>query len=84
MLTPDLLRRAGETLFGDEEWRHAMARLLGEHHPEGARESMDPRRVARWATGQREIPPWVGPLLARLLRERAADAAEVAREIEGG
>ncbi|WP_187278907.1 hypothetical protein [Methylobacterium sp. WL2] len=45
---------------------------------------MDPRRVSRWAQGQREIPPWVGPVLARLLRERAAEAAEIAHEIEGG
>lgn len=83
MLTPDLLRQAGEALYGTEEWRHAVGRLLGEHHPEGPRESVDPRRVARWASGQREIPDWVGPLLARLLRERAADATEIARDIEG-
>lgn len=83
MLTPDLLRQAGEALHGTDEWRHALARTLGEHHPEGARESMDPRRVARWAQGQREIPPWIGPVLARLLRERAAEAAEIAQVIEG-
>ncbi|WP_281408714.1 hypothetical protein [Methylobacterium sp. WL1] len=40
--------------------------------------------MSRWAQGQREIPPWVGPVLARLLRERAAEAAEIAHEIEGG
>ncbi|MDO9427804.1 MAG: hypothetical protein Q7T93_13355 [Methylobacterium sp.] len=84
MLTPDLLRRSGEALHGTEEWRHALARTLGEHHPEGPRESLDPRRMARWSSGQREIPEWVGPVLARLLRERAAEAADIAREIEGG
>ncbi|SEP04677.1 hypothetical protein SAMN02799625_04537 [Methylobacterium sp. UNC300MFChir4.1] len=84
MRDPDLLRRAGEALYGDGDWRRPMARLLGPHHPDGPRDEVDPRSVSRWSNGGREIPDWVWPVLARLLRERAADAAEVARDIEGG
>ncbi|GJD89306.1 hypothetical protein BHAOGJBA_2832 [Methylobacterium hispanicum] len=43
---------------------------------------MDPRTVGRWGTGAKEAPDWVLPMLARLLRERAADASELARQIE--
>lgn len=79
----ELLRRAGEALYGDGDWRRPMARLLGAHHPDGPRDEVDPRSVSRWSNGVREVPGWVWPVLARLLRERAADAAEVARDIEG-
>lgn len=68
-LDRQLLAEVGEDLFG-VEWRRAMARALGPLHPRGARETIDPRLPARWATGEREIPEWVGPALRHLMRER--------------
>jgi hypothetical protein len=65
-VTPDTLRRAGELLLG-ADWKRPLARLLGPHHPQGARESMDPRLPFRWASGERPIPAWVGPVLGHLL-----------------
>ncbi|MBZ6411116.1 MULTISPECIES: hypothetical protein [Methylobacterium] len=60
-----------------------MASLLGPYHPEGARERLDPRLVRRWAVGDRPggrpIPPWVGPVLAALLEERAKQLARDAK-----
>lgn len=82
MTDAELITAAGEALYGDEDWRRGLARRLGEVHPEGPRATMDPRTVGRWGSGEREAPDWVLPMLARLLRERAADASELARQIE--
>jgi hypothetical protein len=74
------LEEAGRLLLGNE-WKRPLARLLGPYHPDGPRETLDPRLPFRWAvdpsedpkTGARgrPIPEWVGPVLSRLLAERA-------------
>lgn len=82
MTDAELIAAAGEALYGDENWRRGLARRLGEVHPDGPRDTMVPRTVGRWGTGAKEALDWVLPMLARLLRERAADASELARQIE--
>lgn len=69
----DTLRRAGQLLLGPE-WQRALARVLGPHHPDGPRESLDPRLVQRWAAQERPVPVWVGPVLGALLSEEAVRA----------
>lgn len=74
------LEEAGRLLLGPE-WKRPLAKLLGPHHPSGARESLDPRLPFRWASAPqtdpskkdqcRPVPDWVGPALSRLLAERA-------------
>jgi hypothetical protein len=68
-LTPETLEEAGILLAGPD-WKLPMSALLGPHHPEGARERIDPRLVRRWAAGERPIPHWVRPVLAELLVRR--------------
>ena len=58
-------------LYGDD-WQRPLARGLGPHHPDGARESIDARLVRRWASGERPVPMWVGSALVALLEEEAA------------
>lgn len=85
------LATAGRLLSGDDaEWKRPLARALGALHPDGPRESLDPRGVDRWASGAREIPPWVGPAVARLLTDladgleaEAAAARAVAARVAG-
>jgi hypothetical protein len=74
-MNPADLEAAGRLLSDDpdEGWKRPLARLLGPLHPDGPRESLDPRGVDRWHSGAREVPAWVGPALARLLDEHAAD-----------
>lgn len=88
-VSPEDLAAAGRLLLG-EAWKRPMARLLGQHHPDGPRESIDPRAPFRWAHGPdpdnnkgRPVPPWVGPVLAQLLAERAKDALELAARLKG-
>ncbi len=69
-MDPETLAYAGKLLLGPE-WQRPMARLLGPHHPAGARDSLDPRLVQRWASGERPIPAWVAHVLAHLLDDRA-------------
>ncbi|GEL42921.1 hypothetical protein [Methylobacterium flocculans] len=78
-MTPDLLAAAGIALFGPE-WKRTLATALGPLFPAGPRDSLDPRSVQRWATGQKPIPPWVGPALQRLLLAEAEGLEEQARE----
>lgn len=79
-MTPELLAKAGEALTGDtEEWSRALARALGAYHPDGPRETIDPRSVSRWRNGSLEILPWVGEVLPRLLMDEA-DALEAHAE----
>lgn len=66
----ELIAAFAERLYGNE-WRHALARALGPFHPDGQRESIDPRLVGRWASGERPIPAWVLPALSALLDEFA-------------
>lgn len=69
-MTPDLLAAAGVALFGPE-WKRPLAAALGAYFPEGPRDTLDPRAVQRWATGQKVIPDWVGAALHRLLIDEA-------------
>lgn len=66
----ELLIESGRLLYGDQ-WQRALARGLGPLHPDGERESIDDRLVRRWASGERDVPEWVLPAIARL--------AEIAR-----
>lgn len=69
------LQSAGRALFG-EEWQTPLARALGPVHPEGARVSIDPRLMRRWAAGNRPIPDWVEGALAALARQSEGEAAQ--------
>ncbi|SFU51837.1 MULTISPECIES: hypothetical protein [unclassified Methylobacterium] len=72
-MDPADLEAAGRLLSDDPEgWKRPLARLLGPLHPDGPRESLDPRGVDRWHSGAREVPAWVGPALARLLEAHAS------------
>lgn len=66
----EILDEAARLLLGPD-WKRPLARLLGAHHPRGAREKLDLRLPFRWANGERPVPDWVGPVLSRLLAERA-------------
>lgn len=80
-MNTETLAKAGELLLGPE-WRRPLARVLGPHHPDGAREQIDPRLVMRWSTGERPVPAWVAPALAGLLAERAGNLQQQAQEAE--
>jgi hypothetical protein len=60
-VTPDLLREAGELLYGDR-WQSALAEAIEVH----------PRTMRHWASGAREMPlgAWQDVLAA--VRERYA------------
>lgn len=71
-MTPrEMLARAGQALTGSDNWAKALARELGRHHPDGPRDSIDPRSVSRWRTGAMEILPWAAEALPLILREHA-------------
>lgn len=72
-MTPDELREAAELLLGPE-WQRPLARALGPLHPDGRRETLDPRLIQRWASGDRPIPPWVAPTLGQLLANAVGQA----------
>ena len=78
-----MLERAGQAMFGPQ-WQVATARVLGAYHPSGPRGPVDDRLVRRWAAGQRPIPDWVMAALVVALRERGAQAVQLADEIEAG
>lgn len=75
------LAAVGEFLHGSE-WRRKLARDLGPYHPQGARAQIDPRLVARWDTGEREIPPWVEDALVSLLTDYAGEALKLIRALQ--
>ncbi|MCK2057225.1 hypothetical protein [Methylobacterium sp. 37f] len=82
----ETLAAVGELLAGGPDWRRPLAALLGPLHPEGARDTIDPRLPARWGKGDRGIPDWVGPalviLLDRHLHTLAAQADAIAVDTE--
>lgn len=80
-MDPEALAHVGKLLIGSE-WQRPMARLLGPWHPAGARDSLDPRLVQRWASGERPVPAWVASVLAHLLEERADVYRRWVRECE--
>lgn len=68
-ITREELIAAGELLFG-EDWKNPLARALGPFHPDGARARIDDRLVRRWASGERQVPPWVRSACIRLCLRR--------------
>lgn len=75
-LTPALFAQVGEALHGPE-WKRPLAVQLG----------MNERTVFRIAKAARDgeayqINETLAPVLAKLLRERAADATALAKEAE--
>ncbi|WP_200931866.1 hypothetical protein [Methylobacterium sp. Leaf85] len=81
MTSTTVLARVGTILIG-RDWQRPMARLLGQLHPTGPRETMDPRLIQRWAVGERRVPDWVIPKLSELLEKRATELREQAREAD--
>ncbi|MFC4172382.1 hypothetical protein ACFOYU_09955 [Microvirga sp. GCM10011540] len=80
-MDPETLARAGQLLLGPE-WQRPMARLLGPRHPGGIRESLDPRLIQRWASGERPVAAWVPGVLADLLAARSGQLRAAAKECE--
>jgi len=73
----ELLRQAGEALFGDY-WQAGLTKALG---------LSDSRRVRQWlaaddSKSRRPIPPGVWPEIVALLRARSAAQAILAEKIE--
>ena len=75
----DRLRHAGNLLFG-VDWQRPLSRALGPLHPSGAREAIDDRLVRRWAAGERDVPDWVEPAVAGLLRAHSMEIAAWLRD----
>nr|WP_088258638.1 adhesin [Fimbriiglobus ruber] len=57
-MTPEELRKAGETLFG-QKWQTALARVL----------PVNPRTVRRWLSGDRKIHPAIAARIKSLGRK---------------
>nr|WP_088256986.1 adhesin [Fimbriiglobus ruber] len=57
-MTPEELRTAGETLFG-QKWQTALARVL----------PVNPRTVRRWLSGDRKIHPAIAERIKSLGRK---------------
>ena len=69
-MSPDLLRDAGEALYGDQ-WQAALARDL----------EVSDRTMRRWAAGDFSIPPTLAAELRDILRERGLTLAAVRRKL---
>lgn len=63
-MTPDLLRDAGEALYGPR-WQSALARDLG----------VTDRTVRRWAAGHYGLPKGLAGEIAAILKPRADELA---------
>lgn len=70
MANSDLLRKAGEALFGPR-WQSDLAREL----------KVTDRTVRRWADGEFEIPAGAWRDLRALVKERGEALAEVLRQL---
>lgn len=70
MTEPELLRRAGEALYGGR-WQSPLARDL----------AVAVRTVQRWAAGDTPIPPGVRTELRHLLDSRAGAIADLRRSL---
>lgn len=70
-MTPDLLRRIGQAMYG-ERWQTALAHDLG----------MSDRRVRGWALGEGKPRPGVIEDLRVLLEWRREELIRVAAELE--
>lgn len=80
-MTTDELELAGRFLLGNE-WKRPLAKLLGPYHPDGHRDSLDPRLPFRWASGGRPIPRWVEIVLGLMLERRVVQLQSMARDAE--
>lgn len=80
-MTTDQLAAAGELLTG-AQWQTGLGRLLGPHHPRGARECVDTAYVRKWVRGEIPIPEWVQRVLARELAQHPKRLARQARQCE--
>jgi hypothetical protein len=56
VVTPGLLRAAGEAAFGPN-WLNPLAKALTPHHPKGR--TVSAVVVRRWSLGDRTIPSWL-------------------------
>lgn len=70
-MTADLLRRAGEALWGSR-WQTAMAEAL----------DVSERTVRRWASGEYPVPPGAWGDLASFAADRRESLAELTREMQ--
>ncbi|MDE2579127.1 MAG: hypothetical protein KGL46_10000 [Hyphomicrobiales bacterium] len=80
----DDLEIAGRLLAGDN-WQRALARMLAPYAPprlNATGRGVDDSLLRKWKRGERNIPEWVGPALAALLRKRAKDAEAFAKRID--
>lgn len=71
-LTPEDLARAGQALFG-ARWQTDLADALG---------FSDSARIRQFLGGRRQVPPGVGAEIMALLRQRSAETAAIADELE--
>lgn len=71
MKSSDILRLAGEALYG-ERWQTPLSRDL----------SVTDRTMRNWAAGRHEVPADVPGKLLRILRERGDSMARLAAKIE--
>jgi hypothetical protein len=71
-VTPELLRRIGEALYGPR-WGAAdfQADIGGGE-----------RKIRRWVSGKESIPSYVGPELLVLCKRLAAELFEIIKELE--
>jgi len=69
-MTPDLLRKIGQTLHGDR-WQSPLARDLG----------VNDRTLRRWVAGEWPIPDRITTELSALLDKRAAQATNLANQL---
>ncbi|MGD9613815.1 MAG: transcriptional regulator [Alphaproteobacteria bacterium] len=72
-MTPDLLRRVGETCFGNI-WQTDLARALG----------VADRTMRHWAAGTRPMPPGLRDDLARVVADRGRAIQALYRELVNG
>ncbi|NJR79344.1 hypothetical protein [Sphingomonas corticis] len=67
----DILRQAGEALYG-ERWQTPLSRDLG----------VTDRTMRNWAAGRHDVPADVPDKLLRILRQRGDSMARLAARIE--
>lgn len=70
-MTPELLRDAGMALY-TSGWIAPLAKALGYNR----------KTVQRWADGNYQIPPDLGPKLLAMLRARQLDIIDIIDDIE--
>jgi hypothetical protein len=79
-LDVDVFAQAGELLVG-RDWQRALARMLAPYHPSGTKtNSLDDSLVRKWKRGDRPIPEWVQPVLAKLLKKRVGELEKMAKK----